>query len=77
MRLTIQSERTRDDQAILLSADGQFEFVGLAAGKYSFIPSVKGYKSAKDKPEINASIDRDVDDFVITLDPVAAASTPR
>jgi hypothetical protein len=77
MRLTIQSEPTRDVQTILLSTDGQFEFVGLAAGKYSFIPSVKGYKSPKDKLEIDASIDHDVDDFVITLDPVVAASTQR
>jgi uncharacterized GH25 family protein len=77
MRLRVQSEPTRDDQTILLSADGKFEFVGLAAGKYLFFPSVQGYRSPKDKPKIDASIDRDVDDLVITLDPVAAASTQR
>lgn len=77
MRLRVQSEPTRDDQTILLSTDGKFQFVGLAARKYFLFPSVKGYKSPKDKPEIEASIDHDVDDFVITLDPAAVSSTQR
>lgn len=77
MRLRVQSEPTRDDQTIPLSTDGKFQFVGLAAGKYLFFPSVKGYKPPKGRPQIEASIDHDVDDLVITLDPVVAPSTQR
>jgi len=70
MRMLIISDRARDVQIVLLAADGSFEFVGLAAGKYSLAPSVKGYKRPKDGVEVEALIDHDVDSFLIGLDPV-------
>jgi|SRR5450631_1986232 hypothetical protein len=77
MRIFITSDRARDVQTVLLAADGSFEFVGLAAGKYFLGPSVKGYKRQKDGAEIEALIDHDVDSFVIGLDPVGGTSTQR
>jgi uncharacterized GH25 family protein len=73
MRVTIYSQRTRDNQTALLSSDGHFEFQGLAPGKYSLFPSVKGYDLPKEEPEIEASIDGDVDNLAIVLDPVSPA----
>ena len=70
MRVTISSERTRDNQTTSLSADGHFEFAGLASGKYSLFASVKGYHLPNGKPQIEASIDGDVDNLAIVLDPV-------
>lgn len=43
MRVTISSEKAFDSQTVVLTTDGDFEFVGLAAGNYSTFASVKGY----------------------------------
>jgi hypothetical protein len=69
MRVDVSSEQTRDNQTTLLSADGHFGFAGLAPGKYSLFASVKGYS----RGEIGASIDGDVDNLTIVLDPVPTA----
>jgi len=47
MRVTIGSERVRDDQTAALPPDGHFEFIGLAADDYSVFASVKGYSLPK------------------------------
>lgn len=43
MRVTISSEPSGDSQTGVLSPDGSFEFLGLAAGDYTVSASVKGY----------------------------------
>lgn len=67
MRVTISSNRAWDFQTAILPPDGRFEFIGLAAGPYSLFASVKGYSSPT--PTTPVSIERQVDDFVMTLHP--------
>ena len=80
----------KDSQTVMLSTDGRFEFGGLAAGSYNIFASVRGYSpppmapvSFKDKdgrvltytpPPPPVSIEHDVDNFVIKLDPDGSAS---
>jgi hypothetical protein len=71
----ISSDRTRDSQSVMLSADGSFEFGGLAASKYSLWTGVKGYGLPKGTPDLTALIDHDVDGFEVALQPTAPAST--
>ena len=65
MRITISSENSGDNQTGVLSPDGSFEFLGLAACDYMVWASVKGYARL---PEF-LSIDRDVNDLAIKLYP--------
>ena len=85
MRVTISSEQAKDSQTAMLPADGRFEFAGLGTGSYSIFASVKGYSpppmapiSFKSKegrvltytpPPPPVFIERDVDNFVVTLHP--------
>jgi hypothetical protein len=87
MRVTIHSKLAWDSQTAMLPPDGRFEFLGLAAGDYSVFASVKGYYLAKTPISVKEkdgsvtqyapgvappfSIDHDVNDFVITLQPKA------
>jgi hypothetical protein len=73
MRVIISSKRTRDNQITPISSDGHLEFAGLAPGTYSLFPSVKGYSLPKENPRVEASIDGDLDNLAIVLDPVSAA----
>jgi hypothetical protein len=75
MRVLISSERTRDNQTALLSANGHFDFAGLGKGEYSLRASVEGYDLPMGTPEIEASIDGDVDNLAIVLDPVGTTKT--
>ncbi len=77
MRIFIVSDRTRDTQTAPLAADGSFEFLSLARGKYSLFPSVKGYERPKDTLQIEAPIDHDLDSFIVILDPAGGNSTQR
>lgn len=88
MRVTVSSESAFDSQTISLPPDGAFQFVGLAAGDYDVFASVKGYSSpplppvsvkAKNgrtytytPPRPPVSVDRDIDNFLITLHPTAS-----
>lgn len=83
MRVTISSERAWDTQTAMLPPEGRFEFVGLARDSYSVFASVKGYTLPKAPVSVKGEdgsvttypfgvappflIDRDVDNFVITL----------
>jgi uncharacterized GH25 family protein len=87
MRVTIGSELAWDSQTAMLPPDGRFEFFGLASGDYSVFASVKGYSLAKTPISVKQKdgsittyapsvaspfpIDRDVNNFVITLQPEA------
>lgn len=90
MRVTISAKKAWDSQTASLPPSGRFEFVGLAAGKYSIFASVKGYSrrpmrpvSFKTKrgrtltytpPPPPVSIEHDVDHFVLTLRPDVSPS---
>ena len=56
-----------------MARDGRFEFVGLPTDDYSLNAAVKGYRLSDKNPNlswtIEGVIDRDLDDFVILLDP--------
>ena len=68
MRMTITRTNGPDGQTVAIGADGRFEFVNLAAGKYDILPSVRGYSLPQRQFWIEATIDRDIDDFPITLE---------
>lgn len=67
----IVSELTPDSQTVMLPPSGRFEFAGLAAGGYSIFASVKGYS----RPSMaTVSVEHNVDNFIITLQPDGSAS---
>ena len=72
MRVTISADRAWDDQTAVIGHDGHFEFVSLPTGKYEIFTSVRGYRLQKNRHTIEATIDRDVDDFAIALDPAGS-----
>lgn len=71
MRITISSQDAWDSQTIPIGHDGQFEFTSLFTGKYEIFTSVRGYHLQQNQRVIEATVDRDIDDFAITLDPAA------
>jgi len=73
MRVTITSQRTRDYQTTLIRADGHYEFAGLAPADYSVFASVKGYQLKIGTDEIVASIQGDMDNVDMVLDPAGSA----
>jgi hypothetical protein len=68
MRVTILADRTSDSQTAVIGHDGHFEFASLPTGKYGIVASVRGYRLQN----IEATIDRDIDDFAIALDPAGS-----
>jgi hypothetical protein len=68
MRVTIYADRIWDSQTAVIGHDGQFEFASLPTGKYEIVASVRGYRVQS----IEATIDRDIDDFAIALDPAGS-----
>ena len=71
MRITISADRAWDSQTVIIGHDGQFEFGGLRRGNYEIFTSVRGYQLQGNERTVDTPIDRDTDNFVITLDPVA------
>lgn len=69
MRVILASQRVWDSQTALLDKDGRFKFVGLAPGDYSIGPAVRGYRLADNQDEVQASIQGNIDDFVVSLNP--------
>ena len=68
MRVTISADRIWDSQTAVIGHDGHFEFVSIPTGKYEIVTSVRGYRLQN----IEATIDRDIDDFAIALDPAGS-----
>jgi intradiol ring-cleaving dioxygenase-like protein len=73
MRVIITSQRVWDSQIVLLDKDGRFKFLGLPQGNYWIIPSVRGYSLPVGQHEVETSVERNVDDFVISLNPTPPA----
>jgi hypothetical protein len=73
MHMSIGSREAWDDQTAPLPPDGRFEFRNLPTGEYYLSPAVKGYRLSEKNPNlswtIEGRIDRDIEDFVILLDP--------
>jgi hypothetical protein len=67
MRVMITSHYVWDSQTALLDKDGRFKFVSLPKGEYSISPAVRGYSLPGHDREIQTSVERDMDDFVISL----------
>lgn len=75
MRVTISSSQAFDSQTAILGRDGSFEFKSLPTGPYEIFTSVRGYRFDPDKLKkyqyaLQTTIDRDIDDYAITLVPV-------
>ena len=71
MRITIGSKHLWDSQTVMIGRDGRFEFIGIPAGRYDIVPSVRGYRSQDDDNLIDTTVDRDRDDLAITLSPAS------
>lgn len=71
MRITLGAKDVWDNQTVMIGRDGRFEFAGVPAGKIEVFPSVRGYHLQENKNTIDATVDRDRDDFAIVLDPNA------
>jgi hypothetical protein len=69
MRVLLTSQRVWDSQTALLDKDGRFRFIGLPEGDYSISPAVKGYGLSDNQYEVQTSVQRNIDDFVILLNP--------
>jgi hypothetical protein len=72
MRVIITSERVPDNQTAILDKSGRFEFSGLQ-GMYSISPAVRGYSLLNSQSEVETSVERDVKDFIISLNPAPPA----
>ena len=76
MRAFIGENRTDDSQTAALGPGGNIQFAGLAPGKYQVFASVKGYRAppfdyrTQKEPVGTVQVDRDVDGFVLVLDPI-------
>ena len=69
MRVILTSKRVWDSQTASLDKDGRFKFLGLSPGDYSISPAVRGYSLANNQYEVQASIQRNASDFIISLNP--------
>lgn len=69
MRVIISSQRVLDSQTALLDKGGHFTFFSLPEGKYSISPAVRGYSFPEGHDGVETTVERNVNDFVITLDP--------
>ena len=69
MRVTLSAQRGFDSQTVLIGRDGRFEFISIPKGKYEISPTVRGYQLPEKAFTVPASVDRDVDDFAMVLDP--------
>ena len=69
MRVIISSQQALDRQTAILDKGGHFTFFGLPEGKYSILPAVRGYGLPDGHDEVESTVERNVNDFVITLEP--------
>ena len=73
MRVIISSQRVRDSQTAVLDKGGHFMFLNLPEGKYSVSPAVRGYSLPDGQYGVETSMERNVNDFVISLNPNSTA----
>jgi hypothetical protein len=75
-RLFLGREKAWDHSEVSLDPEGRFEFAGLPAEPISLAVRVKGYKVSKRNPSLDwlnggivGTVDRDIQDFTILLEP--------
>jgi hypothetical protein len=68
MRITIAAKEGFDTQTVLLGTEGRFEFINVPRGTYEVFPSVRGYSLPEGKFTVDTTVDRNRDDFAVTLD---------
>jgi uncharacterized GH25 family protein len=73
MRVSITSQRVGDSQTAILDKGGHFTFSSLPEEKYSVSAAVRGYSFPDGGYEVETAVERDVSDFVITLNPKSPA----
>lgn len=69
MRITVNATKGFDSQTVLIGHDGTFEFTGLATGEYEIFTSVRGYELSGGQRTLPRTVDRDIADVAIVLDP--------
>ena len=69
MRITIGAKEGWDTQTVPLGPEGRFEFFNIPRGTYEVFPSVRGYSLQEGKFTVDTTVDRNRDDFALTLDP--------
>lgn len=79
MRVSIVADRSGDSQGVKIGSDGRFRFDGLPDGIYSVTPAVEGYRLANECAislcrSVEILVNRDVNDFVIKMEPESEAA---
>jgi hypothetical protein len=69
MRITINAAKGFDSQTVVIGKGGGFDFAGLPAGDYEIFTSVRGYRLSGGQRTISKSVNADIDNVVIVLDP--------
>jgi hypothetical protein len=69
MRLTIDATKGFDSQTVIIGQDGSFDFAGLPAGDYEIFTSVRGYRLSGGQRTISKTVNVDIDNVAIVLDP--------
>jgi hypothetical protein len=69
MRVILTSQRVWDSQTALLDRQGRFRFLGLPQDNYLISPAVRGYRLADNQRDVQVSVQGNVDDFVVSLNP--------
>ena len=80
MHVTISQDRAWDTQVAQIGSDGRFEFRGLPAGIYTIAAGVSGYRLPDLCPFCSALevlVDRDLNDFVIRMEPRPPTPQPK
>jgi len=72
-RVIITSQRVWDTQTAILDKGGRFTFFSLPQGRYSISAAVRGYDFPDGGYEVETAVERDVNNFVITLNPKSPA----
>jgi hypothetical protein len=69
MRITVDATKGFDSQTVIIGQDGSFDFAGLPAGDYEIFASIRGYRLSEGRRTISKTVNADIDDVAIVLDP--------
>ncbi len=69
MRITINATKGFDRQTVIIGQNGSFDFASLPTGDYEIFTSVRGYRLSGSQRTISKTVNADIDDVAIALDP--------
>jgi hypothetical protein len=69
MRITINATKGFDSQTVIIGQNGSFDFASLPTGDYEIFTSVRGYRLSGSQRTISKTVNADIDDVAIALDP--------